>query len=217
MKNKLKIGIVGYIIGAITMLPICGFADEIKEFIANKATFPVLINGEQFNSSNPILVVDGKTYLPTKETGDALGVDVKWNEEKSRVEITKEDDKVEEVISSFIPSSTVVSTPTPSVTPDKINIPQIVASTPIVKKYIPIFNILDIQNKSIKNNIEYITYKDIEWVNISGLASKYGYIDHLEGITYSINGEDIDLSIYGIRTKDDYIYVQLDKIKSYLK
>jgi hypothetical protein len=34
-------------------------------------------------------VIDGRTYLPLKAIGDVLGVEIKWNEELFRVEISR--------------------------------------------------------------------------------------------------------------------------------
>src|SRR5690606_25964650 len=46
--------------------------------------------GEKFESKNPTIVVEGRTYLPLKETGDVLGVNVQWNNDLRRVEIEKD-------------------------------------------------------------------------------------------------------------------------------
>lgn len=78
---------VGFIVGFVMSLAVQGFADEIHQFIAQKATFDVVVNGDKLDSDKPVVAIDGSTYLPLKDTGEALGVPVNWNEEKRRVEI----------------------------------------------------------------------------------------------------------------------------------
>lgn len=80
--------LIGFILGAITTISVTTMAANTDIFQAQKATFDVVVNGEKFESQNPTIVVDGRTYLPLKETGDALGVDVQWNGGLRRVEIT---------------------------------------------------------------------------------------------------------------------------------
>jgi len=64
-----------------------GKALPTKEYNAVTAGFKVLVDGEEFASENPALVVDGRTYLPLRAMGDCLGVNVEWNAEIGRVEI----------------------------------------------------------------------------------------------------------------------------------
>lgn len=62
-----------------------GIADN-KIYSATTATFKVYVNGEEFKPDNvPVLVVEGRTMLPLKAIGDALGVPVKWDSENKRV------------------------------------------------------------------------------------------------------------------------------------
>src|SRR5690606_11339957 len=56
-------------------------------FIAQEATFEIFVEGEKCESENPAIVVDGRSYLPLKAIGEALGVNVEWNGEARRVEI----------------------------------------------------------------------------------------------------------------------------------
>lgn len=60
-----------------------------KQFTAETAGFKVMVDGTEFVSDKPTLVVDGRTYLPLRALGDCLGVDVEWNAEIGRVEVTK--------------------------------------------------------------------------------------------------------------------------------
>ncbi len=77
----------GFIFGVILTLGVTTFADETRSFIAEKATFEIFVQGEKFQSEKPAVVIEGSTYLPLKATGEALGVDVTWNEKERRVEV----------------------------------------------------------------------------------------------------------------------------------
>lgn len=57
------------------------------QYTATEAGFKVLVNGDEFVSDPPALVVEGRTYLPLRAIGDALGVPVNWNAELSQAEI----------------------------------------------------------------------------------------------------------------------------------
>lgn len=80
--------LIGFILGAIATISVTTMAANTDIFQAQKATFDVFVNGEKFESQNPTIVVDGRTYLPLKETGDALGVNVQWNGGLKQVEVT---------------------------------------------------------------------------------------------------------------------------------
>lgn len=56
-------------------------------YTAVPADFKVLVNGEEFVSDPPALAVDGRTYLPLRAMGEALGVPVNWNEELHQAEV----------------------------------------------------------------------------------------------------------------------------------
>ncbi len=53
---------------------------------AEKANFDLKVNDKEIVSSNPIVTINGKTYIPLKEFEEYLGIKVEWNEE-GRVEI----------------------------------------------------------------------------------------------------------------------------------
>ncbi len=75
--------ILGLICGAI----ICGSMAFAATYVAESPTFKVLVNGNEFHSDPPVLVVEGRTYLPLRAMGDVLGVPVEWNAELSQVEV----------------------------------------------------------------------------------------------------------------------------------
>ena len=74
----------GFILGGLFFSTI-SFAAVTYEAIT--ASFPILINGEAWESDKPAVVIDGSTYLPLKAIGDVLDVKVKWNSELRQVEI----------------------------------------------------------------------------------------------------------------------------------
>jgi len=56
-------------------------------YVADVAGFKVLVNGKEFVSDPPALVVEGRTYLPLRAMGDALGVPVTWNDALGQAEV----------------------------------------------------------------------------------------------------------------------------------
>jgi hypothetical protein len=56
-------------------------------YTAIQAGFKIFVNGAEFKPSNPAVVIDGRTYLPLRAIGDALGVKVNWNDAKKQVEV----------------------------------------------------------------------------------------------------------------------------------
>jgi hypothetical protein len=91
MLNKIKYITLGIIIGA-SIIAIPTFADTVKTFVLTKATYPVVVNGEEYvNNELPVLNYEGSTYVPLRAVGDILDSDVEWNGELGRVEITKPD------------------------------------------------------------------------------------------------------------------------------
>lgn len=76
--------ISGFIVGAMLFSVIGVFA---VSYVANPVNFKVMVNGEEFVSDPPALVVEGRTYLPLRAIGDALGVPVNWNEERRQAEV----------------------------------------------------------------------------------------------------------------------------------
>ncbi len=79
--KKLITGIlIGIILGSMG-------AYAASEIIATQASYPVIVNGNKFTSSNPVLNVNGTTYLPLRDTANALGTKIAWNNDLKRVEI----------------------------------------------------------------------------------------------------------------------------------
>ncbi len=74
----------GFMAGAL----IFGTAGALAAtYVATPASFPVLVNGKEFTSDPPAMVIEDRTYLPLRAMGDALGVPVEWNAELNRAEV----------------------------------------------------------------------------------------------------------------------------------
>lgn len=76
--------VTGFIVGAIICSMLGAFA---VSYVANPVNFKVLVNGEEFVSDPPALEVNGRTYLPLRAMGEALGVPVNWNQELFQAEV----------------------------------------------------------------------------------------------------------------------------------
>ncbi|WP_027621566.1 cohesin domain-containing protein [Acetivibrio clariflavus] len=85
--------ISGLIIGGILATSVSTFAEEVTSWKAELPTFKVFVRGEEFISENPPVVVEGRTYLPLRAMGDALGVPVEWNAELRQAEVAMTDKK----------------------------------------------------------------------------------------------------------------------------
>lgn len=84
MKKEFKTLVAGFTAGTVLSAALTAAA---VTYTAQPASFKVLVNGEEFTSDPPALVVEGKTYLPLRAVGDALGVSVVWNDELGQAEV----------------------------------------------------------------------------------------------------------------------------------
>ncbi|OQB13331.1 MAG: hypothetical protein BWY15_01795 [Firmicutes bacterium ADurb.Bin193] len=74
----------GFLLGAMLFGVVGAVA---VSYVANPVDFKVLVNGKEFVSDPPALEVEGRTYLPLRAMGEALGVPVNWNEELRQAEV----------------------------------------------------------------------------------------------------------------------------------
>jgi len=72
------------IIGAI-FISLVVFASDINQLIANVVQYKVLVNGEEKSFTSPIVTINDRTYIPLREVGETLGMDVKWLEENQTI------------------------------------------------------------------------------------------------------------------------------------
>lgn len=104
--------LLGFVLGLVLAVTVQGFANSVDMFTAQKATFDILVNGNELDTTDkPAVVIDGSTYLPLKKTGEALGVDVNWNAKNRRVEIGKMETVSDVLIE---PTKTPVATSSPA-------------------------------------------------------------------------------------------------------
>lgn len=86
--------ILGILIGFMMATAFASFANS-DFFTAQKATFDIEVSGKKFEGENPPVVIEGRTYLPLKDIGEALNVSVEWNGTERKVEIGKQPSKAE--------------------------------------------------------------------------------------------------------------------------
>ena len=95
MLKRLKDFTIGMLIGSLLFGIIPTIANTVKTFVAEEATFPILVNGKEVKLDMPAVTIEGRTYLPLRTLGNILGVKVDWNDEKGQAEIIKEGSKVQ--------------------------------------------------------------------------------------------------------------------------
>lgn len=76
-----------FILGTITGAAIASTVAIAATYTAAPATFKVLVNGKEFTSDPPAMVINDRTYLPLRAIGNALGVPVDWNDELKQAEV----------------------------------------------------------------------------------------------------------------------------------
>lgn len=76
-----------FVLGFAAGTAISGTVALAAVYNAYPATFKVIVNGDEFVSDPPAVVIDGSTYLPLRAIGNALGVPVNWNETLRRAEV----------------------------------------------------------------------------------------------------------------------------------
>jgi len=95
MLKRLKDFTIGMLIGSLLFGIIPTIANTVKTFVAEEATFPILVDGQEVKLDMSAVTIEGRTYLPLRTLGNILGVKVDWNDEKGQVEIIKEGSKVQ--------------------------------------------------------------------------------------------------------------------------
>lgn len=76
-----------FISGTLTGAILTGTIAFAATYSGETAPFKVFVNGNEFTSDPPAVVINDRTYLPLRAVGDALGVPVEWNEEARQVEV----------------------------------------------------------------------------------------------------------------------------------
>ena len=75
--------LLGFLLGAVIFSGIVYAAN----YEAVPVTFSVYVNGSLFTATPGAVAINGSTFLPLRAIGDALGVQVVWNQDKFRVEV----------------------------------------------------------------------------------------------------------------------------------
>lgn len=75
--------LLGFLLGAVIFSGIVYAAN----YEALPVTFSIYVDGKLFASEPGAVAIDGRTFLPLRAIGDALGVQVEWNQDKFRVEV----------------------------------------------------------------------------------------------------------------------------------
>lgn len=84
-----------FITGVITGAILTSTIALAVSYVAEPASFKVLVNGKEFTSDPPAMVINDRTYLPLRAVGDALGVPVEWNEELRQAEVGSAENNAE--------------------------------------------------------------------------------------------------------------------------
>lgn len=94
MLNKHKQILVGIVIGAIIFGATPALTNTLRTFIAEEASFPIVVDGAKVELDMPVVTIEGRTYIPLRALGDVLGVKVDWNDEKGQAEVLRDGDNV---------------------------------------------------------------------------------------------------------------------------
>ena len=68
---------------------------DIGQVMTEMTNFKLMVDGYEKQLENKIVVIDGVSYLPLRETAEILGFEVKWDEKTATVFITSKKDKRE--------------------------------------------------------------------------------------------------------------------------
>jgi len=86
-------------------------SQSINQITATITQFKVFLNGSEKTFENPVVVINGRTYIPLREAAETLGIDVVWDEENKSIyldnknTIPVDDDEI--IISMYVyPTST---------------------------------------------------------------------------------------------------------------
>ena len=73
----------------------------VDEYIAYVVQYKIMIDGAMLQFANPIVSIDGKTYLPLREVAEILGMNVEWDGEKQEICISNYKKETEETLFAF--------------------------------------------------------------------------------------------------------------------
>ncbi|MBP3284481.1 MAG: hypothetical protein J6M02_03160 [Clostridia bacterium] len=75
----------------LPILILFNFTPAIAEtYNVATASYSIVVNGKKWEPQNPVIAINGKTYISLTEISELLDVDIAWNERKRQVEIYSE-------------------------------------------------------------------------------------------------------------------------------
>ncbi len=109
--------IIGGIVGLVLGLSATAYADDVQNLVGQKiqGQTAVFLDGERLDTA---IIVDGKSYAPTRRVAEASGKNVTFNEGGIYLESQESTPAVEQTPTST-PTSEVAVQPTPTVAPTK--------------------------------------------------------------------------------------------------
>lgn len=114
-----------FILGTLTGAIFTSTIALAASYIAQDASFKVMVNGNEFTSSKAV-VIDGSTYLPLRAIGDVLGVPVNWNDQLRQVEVgTTENVETNDVQMSDFTKCEILTTKEDKMYKENNNIPNL--------------------------------------------------------------------------------------------
>jgi hypothetical protein len=79
---------IGLLAGCVLTAAMPAIAATVKQYIATKAEYPLVVNGVLYVEANvPVLNYEGSTYIPLRAVGELLGAKVHWDEGLREVHI----------------------------------------------------------------------------------------------------------------------------------
>ena len=91
MKKIIVLGII--VILMVSM--VISSADISEELKAVVAPFKIIVDEEEKAFEMPIIVINGRTYLPLRETAETLGIGVDWIGEEKTVVISTKNEEID--------------------------------------------------------------------------------------------------------------------------
>jgi len=85
-----KSNIKAFVLGALCMMIVLATPQAygaVKEYILHTAEFKLYLNGSEYTDQEPILVHEGRTYIPLRAFAEKLGLSLNWNNNDKRVEV----------------------------------------------------------------------------------------------------------------------------------
>ncbi|MCL2838542.1 MAG: copper amine oxidase N-terminal domain-containing protein [Oscillospiraceae bacterium] len=78
--------IAGLVVGAMIFGSIAALA--VNTLVAHQTDFTIYVDGARLEIDTPVVTIEGRTYLPARALGEALGMIVTWDEAERQVRLT---------------------------------------------------------------------------------------------------------------------------------